>query len=489
MANFSTLFPNLQSDLDFVDVAGLTGNGSANSIANWAQSDDTTVIPPSKLPNLMAGQVYTGTATAAATSDLALTAWVTAFNAATAAVAGTNDGITVAAGSQISPGDTLIITDSTGDTETYVFVGTQTTVPANLAGTNATNFRDISHAGDVVDTLGTTGSTGNIVIGGTAAGSVFVGQATVTLDSTLTGITSVTNATGAAIGIGQSDAVTNINGLTTAITGGSAGRITNTAPEFDVTASSADSNAIHLAAASGGVQIDANNYTVGTFAVGNTSANVNVQYNALSYNVASSGVNFSNAEGATAGFNVNSTGNTSIGGNFSSFSGTGQTTIGVNTSGTFIASDSITGTGTTAAAAAPIGVLASGEIVTGVSVGGGAQKVDGTTETATTTGETADVNAVYFIAPKTIAAYTLNLPAAGTAGNWIKIVNRSNFKAGNVVKDPAVATGADLKTTVTLSTATGQIVGNGTDSTFVMNDTTANFEMISDGTNWNIIAS
>ena len=447
MANFSTLFPNLQDNLDFT-VGDATG--TANQIYGWAQANDSTIIPASKLPNLMAGQVYTGTATAAATSGAALTAWVTAFNAATATAAGTNDGITVAAGSQISPGDTLIITDSAGDTETYVFVGTQTTAPADIAGTNAANFRDISHTGDVVDLI-TPNADGNILVTGTGAGGGFLGQVGLQLDSTLTGISTISNAAGQALGLGISTAITNVNGLNVVVAGQT--EIDLTAPTVDINASTAatiDSASIALTSTGTGVSaIDINS---------------------------GGGIDIDSAgdisiETTNGGFEVNAAG---VAGTVS-IGGSQATTItgGANLSLTAIASElRVAGTGITAGtdeAPAVLGVGADGRLQTvNVVTGGGALGYATVPDTAATTLTTAQLNGVIFIGSQSQAA-TITIPATTANGTYIKVINNSG------------------RADTTLSSS-NSFVGTA-DTTLVLNDTSANFELIFTAAGWAVLSS
>ena len=453
MANFSQLFPNLQGGIDFDDatasgdLTAAQGDGSQliakfAQVSNVIEADPTHKIPAKLLPDTKLNDAFQYTAAGAT-----ITTFATAWNA------GTATGITPApTGAVLHNGDIVQVVDSTPNPDTmttYVYTGddsTFSTGPDVAAG----EFIQISTAVGVTSVASS--GNNNVSVNSTVDGSAQNGAITIDLDSSLTHIASIENESGVAFGLGNQNAVSTLSGAATNIIA---------AGEIDLTGNAVDINATAAATINGA--------TVDLAASGLLQ---------LSSNLASGVAVDIDASQAAGTININAVGTTGAG-SIVIDAGDGELRIG--------GEDIQNGT---ASVSRVLGIGAQGQLTTAnITVGGGAQAVDGTTETATTTGETADVNAVYFIAPKTIAAYTLILPAAGTAGNWIKIVNRSNFKAGNVVKDPAVATGADLKTTVTLNTATGQIVGNGTDSTFVMNDTTANFEMISDGTNWNIIAS
>ncbi len=453
MANFSTLFPNLQDNLDFT-VGDATG--SANQIYGWAQADDTTVIPSSKLPNLSSGTVFTGTSTSA-TAALALADFVAAFNAATGAAAGVVNGITVPAGSTITAGDRAIITDANAggaETETYIYVGADVTAPADIV---VGDFRDLTHSGDVVDTI-TEGanialSGGTEIVTGTRSGAV-----TVALDAALIDITSIVPASGADLTLGTVTANedTIINGATVDIN------------------------------SAGAVTVDGSQVTFGTFDIGATTNNINVQFNALNYNVSSTGVNFNDAEGNTAGFNVNSTGNTSISGNFSSFSGTGQTTIGSTGSNTILqgaetrlaAVTSVIEHGTDAEPNV-LGIGADGRLQTvGVVTGGGAYTVNPLTDAVSQSIVENQVNLIPTLAT-TGRTYTIagDLPT----GTWVKIVNR--------------AANSTNQATISLNQNTGSVDqefldASTTPTTLVLNDTSANFEIVKvTATEWAILAT
>ena len=108
----------------------------------------------------------------------------------------------------------------------------------------------------------------------------------------------------------------------------------------------------------------------------NTGGNINT-VNSLNITGAF-GVNFnngtnSNGDAQMSGFSVNSTGNTSIGGNFSTFRGTGQTSIGLSESPTRVAGTNVTNpaSGTTA-----LGIDSNGALTT--TVGGGGTTINPT---------------------------------------------------------------------------------------------------------------
>ena len=260
------------------------------------------------------------------------------------------------------------------------------------------------------------------------------------------------------------------------------------APSWNINSQSYDGNTAGSNLSIGASNFSLNSATAGSGTIGAGTAGLSISttssaVSALSISASNGGVDIDAGSGAqihsgTAGIEINHDGSiTATSGSANNISLVASGTGRILVSGT-----GLTGTGSTAAAAAPIGITSTGQLVTGVNVGGGAMDTDGTTETATTTGETADANAVYFIPRKTITAYTLNLPAAGAAGSWIKIVNNSNLSSSNTFDDTPV-------TAVTIGTGTGQIAGNGADASMLLDDPTANLELISDGTRWNIISA
>ncbi len=389
MANFSTLFPNLQDNLDFT-VGSATG--TANQIYGWAQADDTSLIPLSKIESFSIGDVHS--ITLADDTTVSAANLVAALNADSTTA-------TDLSGETIKEADTIIVTGAgtaAGEVITYVYTGT-----SKVVGT-ATDFA----AGDFHQ-LATAASGVTSLVGGTNISvDSATGQVTVNLDAVLTGITS-------------------ING--------------------------------------GGTGI-----TFGTFAAGDTSSNTNVQFNALNYNVASTGVNFNDAESSSAGFNVNSTGNTSISGNFSSFSGTGRTTIGSSGSETRVAGSALTNPGT--GLTAPIGIDENGNLTTTVEVGGGPLSeryaYGATTDTGAHT-QAAFNTVVYVPAQSQQQIITLSDGTAPDNGTWLKVINNSGR--------------ADLR----VNTTQGFL---GTGDTFVIfDDTTANVEFIYTADGWAIIAS
>ena len=136
MANFSTLFPNLQDNLDFTVGAA---TGSANQIYGWAQADDTTKIPKNKLPDISLGHTYTFT-TNAATEPLAIAAYTALFAAGGGTEA--NGAIT---GDVLDAGDLVIITYTGGATTMMLhllYTGAQVTAgtdtPLDAAFINVT---------------------------------------------------------------------------------------------------------------------------------------------------------------------------------------------------------------------------------------------------------------------------------------------------------------------------------------------------------------
>ncbi len=371
MANFSALFPNLQSNLDFVDVDGGTddGNGSSGKVVYWAESDDSSVIPTNKLPNFSTGNIFTGTSTQTGDAN-ALDSFIAAFDAAGVAT----EGITVAVGETISAGDRAILTDAGGETEIWIYIGADVTADATASSGQivAGDFRDLSHTGDVVDTLQAGTSTNIVLSGGTDLGAgVRVGAVTVDLDADITGITSINGgADTTALTIGNSATTT----LGLATTG-----------ELDATAGSVDINS-------------AGNITADT-----TNGSIEM-----------------NAAGANGSFSLNA--NTS-----------GVITASSNLSLTAIASElRVSGTGITAGTdAAPnvIGVGADGRLQTvNVEVGGGPLSeryaYGATTDTGAHT-QAAFNTVVYVPTQSQQQIITLSDGTAPDNGTWLKVINNS----------------------------------------------------------------
>ena len=167
--------------------------------------------------------------------------------------------------------------------------------------------------------------------------------------------------------------------------------------------------------------------TVGTFTPGNTDGNVNVQFNALGYNVSSTGANFNDPEGGTAGFNVNSSGNTTIGGNFTQISGTGQTTLGNSSSQTRVNGTGITHPGS---GADPLNLVVgeNGQLMTVAGTAGFDLFIANDNNTVLTNTVT---SGDLVILPVITADRTIYLPASPTAGAFVEISNLSGVGTGS----------------------------------------------------------
>ena len=157
---------------------GLTFGSAADTVATWAEGDDTTLIPSAKLPNLAISNTHTYTSTET-TDASTLTSYVSAFNEAGVAAGG----ITVPVGEQLSVGDVVILTTAAPvTTEVYIYTGvTQTSTATSATGTiSAANLVDFTNANAGVTTL--TVGAGLASAGGTGAqtGAVDVSLSTAT---------------------------------------------------------------------------------------------------------------------------------------------------------------------------------------------------------------------------------------------------------------------------------------------------------------------
>ena len=155
-----------------------------------------------------------------------------------------------------------------------------------------------------------------------------------------------------------------LTSITATRTAGGTGTINNDGGTITRTASGSDVVTVSSGLTVTGETSLPNGLTV------NTGGNINT-VNSLNITGAF-GVNFndgtnSNGDVQQSGFNVNSTGNASIGGNFSSFSGSGRTTVGRSSSSTRVAGENVTNpaSGTTA-----LGIDSNGALTTTVGGGG-----------------------------------------------------------------------------------------------------------------------
>ena len=514
MANFKDIFPNLTSD-DFIAAAAALGTdnrtaaekaGGAEKVDTWAQHGSSALIPAYKLPDISYGDTWTFSGDAGGTAgvfDLAgfVTAWNGGADSGTAFPTGmTNDQSNGALA--LHNGDVVVITDTDAAeatpepvTLTYLYLGSQSFIggASSNRGTPtvdvaAGNFHQISSS-----TSGVSSVAGGNSITVTGSGSV-----TVNLDDTIFASNGTTS-TPKTFTIGRAaDTQTVPVAQATAINGTGITLTSSGNGELDITSGGAvDINAAGAASVDG---------TVATL-TGSTSSTV-------SSGSASISATASGNVAAVSGTNVNVsgitgiTGNTTVTGTFTSTSNThisnaasATTTIGNDTTPGAVTIHGAVTLSDVAASTDNSGNIDSNDTIlvvesgvvrskTLASVGVGAYSTAGSAETATSTAGTAVVNQVYIIPAKTIGAYTLTLPAAGTAGRWIKVLNNANIiSATNVYKDAASNAGANLKTAVSLGTGTGQIAGNGTDATFAIDDNTASFELIDDGTNWALIVT
>ena len=446
MANFSTLFPNLQLDLDYSG-DGTTANATSSQISTWARGGDTSVIPLSKLPALTLGHTHTYTSTAT-THAAALAAFRAAFNAAGTA----SGGITVAVGTVLNAGDILILTASGGIFESYLYTGDPVTADAGAGNAVAeADFIDITNAGDGVTQ----------VIGGTnlnTTGNVTEGNVTVNLDASIAGITNINTTAATNLILGNAGATLNIDSST-----------------FDVDATNANITS------TGAATLAAGNNSVATLSAG-TGAAAEVDITSQGTGVSAIDINSSGGididstgdisiETANGGFEVNAAGTNGT----VSIGGSQATTItgGANLSLTAIASElRVAGTGITAgtdAAPAVLGVGADGRLQTvNVVTGGGALGYATVPDTAATTLTTAQLNGVIFIGSQSQAA-TITIPATTANGTYIKVINNSG------------------RADTTLS-STNSFVGTA-DTTLVLNDTSANFELIFTAGGWAVLSS
>lgn len=184
---------NLNLDPGTTDADALLGTDVDDNVVGVALSTAFSLTPgaaatdPSVLgiANLAINNTLAASSATAQTGAAALTAYIASW-------AGTATGgfSVVAAGTAISQGDLLLLSHPDGtppapQTESYIYTGPDVTAPAALT---ASNFADITHTGDVVESV--TGGT-NITAAGTPTVPVL------NLDATLVDITSVASAANA----------------------------------------------------------------------------------------------------------------------------------------------------------------------------------------------------------------------------------------------------------------------------------------------------
>ena len=108
-----------------------------------------------------------------ADTDAALAAFVVAFNLGTGATSG---GFTVPDNQRVDRGDLLLLTSTIGGVsvvESYIYTGANVTAPANIA---AGDFADITHSGQVVESLQVAGANSGLTFNNS------VGNVTATVD-------------------------------------------------------------------------------------------------------------------------------------------------------------------------------------------------------------------------------------------------------------------------------------------------------------------
>ena len=454
MANFSTLFPNLNSGLDFTSGSA---TGTATQIYGWAQADDTSVIPLNKLPSLTLGHTHTYTTTAT-THPAALAALVSAFGNA----GQVNAGITVAVGTVFDAGDILILTNGSSEFESYLYTGSQKTAGAGAAGDSLVSgdFVDITNAGDGVTTL--TGGT-NL----NTTGNLTEGNVTVNLDASIAGITNINTTAATNLILGNAGATLNIDSSTfdvdaTSVDITSTGNAvlaagnnslatlsagTGAGAEVRITSQGTGASAVHVNS-SGGVNIDASGDVDITAAHFDVATSGLLQ---LSSNIATGTAIDIDATQAAGTININAVGSTGVG-SIALNSGAGELRV---------AGENIGTTGTTAAPLV-LAVAENGQLTTAnVTTGGGAQTVNLLTDADS---QSITSNAVNVI--PTLATTGRSFAVAGglAIGSYFKIVN-----------NPANVTN---QATIVLNGSETFLGASATPGSLVLNDNTANFEVI-----------
>ena len=452
MANFSTLFPNLNGGLDFTSGSA---TGTAQQIYGWAQADDDSVIPLSKLPALSLGHTHTYTTTAT-THPAALAAFRAAFNAAGTASAG----ITVAVGTALNAGDILILTAAGGIFESYLYTGAALVADAGAGNTVAeADFIDITNAGDGVTNLA----------GGTnlnTTGNVETGSVTVNLDASIAGITNINTTAATNLILGNAGATLNIDSSTfdvdatsvditstgnTVLAAGNNGLATlsagtGAAAEVRITSQGTGASAVHVTS-SGGVNIDASGDVDIAAAHFDVATSGLLQ---LSSNVASGTAIDIDATQSAGTININAVG-TAGAGSIVIDAGAGELRIG--------GEDIDNGT---ASVSRVLGIGANGQLTTNnITVGGGAQTVNLLTDADNQSITTNVVNVI-----PTLATTGRSFAVAGglAIGSYFKIVN-----------NPANITN---QATIVLNGSETFLGASATPGSLVLNDNTANFEVI-----------
>ncbi len=523
MAFYRNLFPNL-TDSDFLAPSVSNSSTTQEFAYNWAQHGNTDTIPADKLPDISYGDTWTYSG-----ADFDLAAFITSWNGAattgTAFPTGLNND--QADGSlALHNGDVIIITDTTPDPDlvaTYLYTGSQ----SYLGGNDSTRSPGGS-AADSVDVasgnfhqISTSASGVSGIIGGNSIGVTGSGTITVNLDDSIhasdgtdttpkvftvgrdvdtqgTPVAQSTTIAGTGVTI-DSAAVATLDGATgasvtsaavSAVTGGTGATITATTGELDITASAAN--------------VDINAGTTVAIDAGSTASLTGATGLSLAATANELDLTAGGAIDINAGTNVtidaggedtNVTITSGGGGGVASLNYDVDNHINVSASGVLI-DGTLTldglGSGTTDLTAGNNVLVVDSSGVVGernvANLGVGAYTPTTVADAGAGTPATASVttsNVVMFIEQQTAAALTLTVPTPGTAGTWIKVVNNANLNA------TTNADGQATLTTVTLTTGSNDdFVGVGTsDALLQLDDQTANFELISDGTRWNIMAT
>ncbi len=458
MAQFRNLFPNLTGD-DFLAPASSIPSNIANEakISLWAQHGDDTIIPASKLPNISIGEVHPIqlTATDAAPTATNLVAFLNAFAGTPTIIA--------------TEGDVFIVTGAgteSANVVTYLYTNA-TDKSFGSAVTNGTavngDFHQIASSAAGVSAI--TGGVNLTNNGGNTTGSV-----TLDLDATLVDITSIAPATGLDLTIGStaSDEDTVINGATLDLN--SAGAVTIDATTGGV-AIGADAGDIGITSSAGAVNI-----TSSTGEIDLTGSTIDINGSTVITGAGAGEVNINNGISITTGT-------------------AGILALAASGPGTV----RVSGTGITAGTDLAPNVLAVGAdgdlMTTTIDSGVGAYSAtsNALTDSAAQT-VAVDLNS-YVVIPRlsqdSTYTFTLTSPAAG---NWIKILNKGNFANAQDVTDGDASAVNTTKTAnlriATINLGAGNIfAGGGTDTSIVLDDVTANFELIYDGTHWNVFTT
>lgn len=495
MANYRNVFPNL-TGADFLAAASSATNANEAYVYDWAQHGNTDRLPANKIPNIAIGDVHVILLTNAQTADdggtPAISDVVTLLNSAAGAALNLD---------VFHEGDTAIVTGTTstgttGDTLTLIYVtgGEAGKTPGSGAGFIAGDFRQIatSATGGVTsltadNSLTVSASTGAVTINldndihaAEAATTFTVGRATdgassptnqataiagtgITVTSTGTGELDITSGGAVDINAGGTSAVT-IDGASVGATGSISSTVSSGSASISATASG------NVAAVSGTTV----NVTGVTGITGNTT--VTGTFTSTSTTILGSAA----AAAVTVG---NATGATTING-IVSF----PTEEGVATAGNI----------TTTSKIAVLGSSGALEHRTLGSIGVGAYTATATQPTNTATQSIAVTANSYVTIPRqsqnTTITFTGTAISAAAAGSWIKIFNKANLANAQDVTDGDATVANSLKTgnlrTVTLAGFTAStIAGAGADTTLVLDDFTANFELIFDGAVWNVFTT